>query len=340
MKSCPRNQFRKSEVIDRRSLLKGAVCAAATAAIAPAFSERRTNSIPIIDTHIHLFDPNRPQGVPYKSSPKSPTYTKGAFPDEYQRLAGPLGVVGAIAVEASPWVEDNLWLLETCADRDIMVGAVGNLKPEEAAFPEYLDRYHKNPLFRGIRYGNLWDYDIVAQSKHQEFLEALKLLARADLVLDTANPRVELLEAVMRINDGIPELRIVIDHLPALEPGAEAAPHYSALLKEIHGRPSIYCKLSAVIHDVAGRVSTNLADHKPRLDWLIEIFGEDRVLFGSDWPNSDSTTSIDNVFQIMKEYYASRSHESAEKYFWKNSCSVYKWIPRTADQMKLQRPRP
>ena len=331
--------MRKSEEIDRRSLLKG-VCAAAVVASAPVFAQRTINSISIIDTHIHLFDPRRPQGVPYKSSPKSPTYTKGAFPRGYKRLAGPMGAVGAIAVEASPWVEDNLWLLEACADWDIMVGAVGNLKPEDAAFPEYLDRYHRNRLFRGIRYGNLWDYDIVGQSKRREFLAGLELLARADLVLDIANPRLDLLEAVVRINDAVPDLRIVIDHLPALEPSAETVPHYSALLKELHGRPNVYCKLSSVIHDVAGRVSTKLTDHKSRLDWLTEIFGEDRVLFGSDWPNSDVTTSIANVFQIMKEYYASKPRESAEKYFWKNSWRAYKWIPRSADQRKLLQAQP
>jgi predicted TIM-barrel fold metal-dependent hydrolase len=241
-------------------------------------------------------------------------------------------VVGAIEVEASPWIEDNLWVLDVCAAEDIMVGVVGNLRPDDPAFGEYLERYHKNPLFRGIRCGNLWGYDIAAQSHNSGFLSGLRLLAQADLVLDTANPRMDLLEAIVRISDAVSDLRIVIDHLPAFEPPGTAAAEYDRLLKEFQARPNIYCKLSAVIHPVDGQISTRLAEHKPRLDQLVETFGEDRVLFGSDWPNNEFTTSIEQVFLIMREYYSSKSLETAEKYFWKNSCRAYKWAPRSARQ--------
>lgn len=322
--------------MDRRSFLRVAGGAIVSEAVVkPTHAAAQVNAIPIIDTHIHLFDPNRPQGAPYSGSPNSPVSKTGAFPDGYKKLVGPLGVVGAIEIEASPWIEDNLWVLEVCADRDLMVGTVGNLKPEDPNFPEYLERYHKNRLFRGIRYGNLWGYDIASQSKSSAFLGGLKLLAQADLALDTANPRIDLLESVVRINDAIPDLRVVIDHLPSLEPTAETAAAYDSVLKEIHERPNIYCKLSAVIHLVDGQVSTNLADHTSRLDRLVEVFGDDRVLFGSDWPNSDFTTTVDQVIGIMREYYASKPREAAEKYFWQNSCRVYKWIPRASNQPRL-----
>src|SRR6476659_3917661 len=117
--------------------------------------------IPIIDAHIHLFDPTRPQGAPYTGPRPAPGQTPiPAYPDRYRRLAVPLGVVGAIKVEASPWIEDNLWVLEVAERDPIMVGVVGNLEPDKPEFPQYLERYHKNPLFRVIRYGNLWGRDV------------------------------------------------------------------------------------------------------------------------------------------------------------------------------------
>lgn len=292
-------------------------------------------SIPIIDSHIHLFDPNRPQGVPYKADPKSPTYTAGAFPAGYRKLAAPLGIVGAVKVEASPWIEDNLWVLDVCAKDDLMVGAILNLKPEDPNFPEYLERYRKNPLFRGIRYGNIWQYDIAAQSKNRAFLDGLKLLAQADLLLETTNPRIDLLEAVVRINDAVPDLRIIVDHLPLFEPSANTQASYDALLRELRGRANVSCKLSAVIHQVNGRVSTRLADHRERLDLLSETFGDERVLFGSDWPNSDSTTSLGNIVNLVKDYYATKSRSAAEKYFWRNSARIYKWRARAVNQPRL-----
>src|SRR4030095_8341252 len=173
-----------------------------------------------------------------------------ASPDRYRRFAVPLGVVGAIKVEASPWIEDNLWVLEVAQRDPIMVGVIGNLAPDQPEFAEYRDRYHKNPLFRGIRYGNLWGRDITKQSANPEFIAGLKRLAEADLVLDTANPRVPLLEAMIRISDAVPRLRIVLDHLPALDPADAERAAYDAALKEIGARPQIYVKLSEIVHRV------------------------------------------------------------------------------------------
>ncbi len=292
------------------------------------------SAMPIIDTHIHLFDPNRPQGTPVVI-PGSSTAKTGSLPGPYKALTEPLGVVGAIHIEASNWVEDNLWALEVCAGNDIMVGVVGNLNPEVPEFSEYLERYHRNPMFRGIRYGNIWGYDLIGQSHNRTVIGRLKLLAQADLVMDSASPNVELLQALIRVNDAIPDLRIVIDHLPGFEPAPEAMSAYEGLLREFRQRPTVFVKLSQIIHSVGGNVSTRLLDHKARLDHLVETFGEDRVIFGSDYPNSDTATSVDNVFRVAKEYFASKSVEAQEKYFWGNSQRAYKWTPRTNRQRNL-----
>jgi L-fuconolactonase len=110
-------------MIDRRSFL------AATAAVmtTPAPSSAATvNDIPIIDCHIHLFDATRPQGAPYKGGRAFPGCV--ALPSMYAKIAKPLGIVGVIEVDASPWVEDNLWVLETIQPEPMMVGTVGNIQ--------------------------------------------------------------------------------------------------------------------------------------------------------------------------------------------------------------------
>ncbi|MBI4891751.1 MAG: amidohydrolase family protein, partial [Acidobacteria bacterium] len=171
------------------------------------------DGIPIIDCHIHLFDQTRPQGAPYSGGGRN---KEAALPARYKKLAQPLGIVGAIEVEASPWIEDNLWVLEVLAPEPMMLGTIGNLQPEKPEFGEYLERYHRNKLFLGIRYGNLWGYSLVQQVKNPVFVEGLKLLAQAGLVMDTANPRADLLEAVLRVSDVAPGLRMVVDHLPGM----------------------------------------------------------------------------------------------------------------------------
>ena len=292
-------------------------------------------AVPIIDTHIHLFDPTRPQGAPY-SGPRLPGVAPvPAYPERYRRLAAPLGSVGAIKVEASPWVEDNLWVLDVAQRDTMIVGVVGNLEPDKPEFKEYLDRYRRHPLFRGIRYGNLWGRDIARQADNPVFIEGLKVLADADLVLDTANPRLTLLEAVLRISDKVPTLRVVLDHLPSFEPAGAERQAYDAALRAFASRPQIYVKLSAIIHRVDGQVSTDLSRYRERLDLLVAAFGEDRILFGSDWPNSDGVAPIGEVFRVAKEYFSSKPRSTAEKYFWRNSVAAYKWVKREAAQPSL-----
>jgi L-fuconolactonase len=289
--------------------------------------------VPMVDTHIHLFDPNRPQGAPYRGPRTKPFFTEGAFPATYRKVMRKHPVVAAIKVEASPWPEDNLWMLQACERDPIMVGAVGNFRIEQPDFPATLARFARHPLLRGIRYGNLWGYDLAARAREPEFLERLKLVADADLTLDTANPRVDLLQALVRINDRVPSLRIVIDHLPKLDPKPEEQAAYDAVLREIAGRPKLFVKLSSSLH--AGFVSPRMIDHKERLDLLFGIFGPDRVLFATDWPNVEGDGPVDVAVAILQDYFAAKSLDEREKFFWRNSIKAYNWKPRNAAQRRL-----
>jgi predicted TIM-barrel fold metal-dependent hydrolase len=288
--------------------------------------------IPIIDCHIHLFDQTRPQGAPY-SGGGTPS-TEPSLPLRYRRLAAPLGIVGAIEVEASPWVEDNLWVLQVEEKDPMMVGTIGNLQPEKPEFKEYLDRYHKNKLFLGIRYGNLWGYNLAAQVSNPVFIEGLKLMRQADLAMDTANPRPDLMEAVLRIVDKVEGLRIILDHLPSMMGGLDASGRAGVerTLRELAKRRQVFVKLSQVLRLVEGKASTDAALYKPALDYLFDMFGEDQVIFGSDWPNQFAADNLPAIVKIVQDYFATKGRRAAEKYFWRNSLAAYKWVKRDPSQ--------
>ena len=65
---------------------------------------------------------------------------------------------------------------------------------------------------------------MTAQVERSEFIAGIKDLAAADLALDTANPTPDLIQAILRLTDKVPELRVVLDHLPNLAPPAESKP--------------------------------------------------------------------------------------------------------------------
>lgn len=281
-------------------------------------------SIPIIDTHIHLFDTTRQEGVPWPDKNDAVLY-KPALPARYRRVTQGLGVVGAIEIECSPWLEDNQWVLDVAAKDSLIVGTIGDLEPGDPHFREHLDRFARNPLFRGIRYGNLWGRDLGAQLSKPEFVAGLKALAARGLVLDTANPTPALVTDVTRLTDRVPDLRVVMDHLPALDPA-------SANLRELAKRSQVYVKMSAVLRHAAGKVPVDLNFYRDRLDALWDIFGPDRLIYGSDWPNSDTSGTYQQVLKIVQQYFQAKGTAAAEKYFWRNSVSAYHWIKRDPRQ--------
>jgi L-fuconolactonase len=320
-----------SPLLNRRHLLAGVGAAALAApAAAQAFQPEAT---PMVDTHIHLFDPNRPQGAPYRGPRDYLTYTRGASPAVYREVMAQHNVVAAIKVEASAWFEDNLWALQEAETDEIMVGVVGNFRIEAPDFPEVLARHARHPLLRGLRYGNLWRYDLAARSREPEFLARLNGVAEADLVLEAANPRLDLIEAIIRVNDAAPNLRVIIDHLCKYDPTPEEDRPYRALLREISTRPNIFVKLSSSLH--ATNRSHRWQDHRERLDLIYDAFGPDRVLFGTDWPNVEGDGPVHVAISIVQQYFARKPRAAREKFFWRNSLNVYKWQPRSEAQRAM-----
>jgi L-fuconolactonase len=318
--------------IDRREFL-GMAAAAALMGLGS-----KSPSVPVLDTHIHLFDTRRPQGVPWPTKADGILY-QPALPDRYEKLTKEFGVVGAIEVECSPWLEDNQWVLDVLENNPVMLGTVGNIDPSAPDFAKHLDRFHKNPLFLGIRCGNLWGRNLADQVSSPEFISRIKALADAGLEMDTANQNPALLEATLRLSDKVPNLRIVIDHLPQLSMPEESQARRAleSDLREIGKRPQIFTKLSEVLRRVSGQVPEDLSVYRATLDNLWEIFGEDRVMYGSDWPNSDQWAPFPIGFKLIQDYVGSKSRRAQEKFFWKNSLAAYRWAPRTEKQKRLKR---
>ena len=286
-------------------------------------------TVPVIDTHIHLFDRRRPQGVPWPRE-DDPVPGISALPPRYRTLVEPFDVVGAIAVEASPWLEDNQWMLEQLETDPLMVGTVGFLDPGKPDFGRNLERFRQSELFLGIRRDRS-DLSMADGLEKAEFVSDLKLLADAGLSLDSARqpPSVWL-----RLTDQVPSLRLIVPHLPStpLPEGRAAVDAYLADLSELGQRPHVYMKLSAILRRIDGTVSTDLDVYRDGLDRLWNIFGEDRVLFGSDWPNSLHAAPFAEVMRFSREYISSKGPVAEEKVLWRNSIAAYRWPHRDPAQ--------
>ncbi|HLY40201.1 MAG TPA: amidohydrolase family protein [Terracidiphilus sp.] len=314
--------------INRRAFLAGAAASTALAVAPGAVAQLPPmDEIPIIDTHIHLFDGTRPLGADYMGSPAYQAISQTSLPSMYSALARPAGIIGAMVVESCAWIDENLWYLEMCRTDPIMMGVTGTLDSGSPIFGSYLERFHKDPLFRAIRARifPFYNEDNGRVTLKPEHVSNLKLLAQAGLVLDTANPSMGLMRANVLLAEAIPDLRIMMDHLPSFDPTPENQKAYEAVVSDMAKCPNIFVKLSEVYHprESDGVVVMEYETLRARLEHLYSAFGEDRVLFGSDYPNSYGIASIADQVALMKRFYSGKSRESAEKYFWKNALRIY-----------------
>ncbi len=291
-----------------------------TGSLPLAWADSVVSPAAIIDTHTHFYDPSRPEGVPWPSKGEAVLY-RTVLPDEFVRLTKRMGVTGTIVVEASPWLEDNQWVLDVAAKHPVILGLVGHLEPGTPAFQDHLARFRKNPLFRGIRLGAKVIADGLSQPP---FLTNLKSIAAAGLEIDAVGGPA-MLDDLLRLTDRVPDLRFVIDHLP-FDPPAEASAReaFHRALRELGQHPVVYVKVSSVLRRKGSKAPTELSAYRPALDELWEVFGPGRLIYGSNWPVSDLVAPYDAVLRVVREYFTAKGQDAVDSYFWKNALEAYR----------------
>lgn len=311
--------------LTRRDFLRvGTLAAGAFTAWAPDLFASGDSQVttPVIDTHIHLYDPGRPGGISWPRVNDEILYLPH-LPSLFQSLTEKPGVVGTVVIEGNAEPVDNQWVLDLAKDNPVIVGYIGRLMPGTSGFAPLFDRYAENPIFRGLRLSQPmlakgWDLP--------DFQADLLRLEERDLTLDIVGGE-PVLADVARIAKLAPGLRIVIDHLPFQEWNRNLDATRAAL-QEVARLPRVYGKISHVARRVDGQLVTDPEYYRPQLDLLWELFGNDRVIYGSNWPVSDLIAPYGDIFKIVADYARGRGASVAEKYFWENSIAAYHWQPR------------
>ncbi len=274
----------------------------------------------IVDTHVHFYDPRRPQGVPFPSQDDELLY-RHVLPEEFVKVGSRVEVHKTVVVEASRRVEDNDWVLDLASSHHCIVGFIGGLDPRSLDFESHLRRLSQNPIFRGIR---------LRQDEFKNWssviLENLNLLVELGLSLDVL-AHAEDLELILHIADTYPNLPIIVNHLCHLEiDGASPSAQQHELLKVLGARSNVYFKVSALQQRV--REGSDFLDetiYQPMFDLLWNIFGERRLIYGSNWPVCEREASYETQFQMMSSYFSSKGKMAYEQFFCENSKNAYRY---------------
>jgi predicted TIM-barrel fold metal-dependent hydrolase len=174
--------------------------------------EEQDAQLRIIDTHIHLYDTNRSEGVDWPPVTDKVLF-RPVLTQHFDEVADKEGIASTVIVEASSRVEDNQWMLDLIKnDPDRYLALVGNLPIGTDEFPSLLDRFSKDSRFVGIRMrdrpgGDGFFTDAVWRD--------LAILEEKGLTLDVLINNFSI-DEVTEVARRLPDLKIMINHLGGL----------------------------------------------------------------------------------------------------------------------------
>ena len=245
-----------------------------------------------IDSHHHVWDPTR-RDYPWLNGLDA--INRPFTANDLKPLLDANGIHGSVLVQAVSDLSETSELLQLANDTPFILGVVGwaNLQePDLIGVLNDLREGEGGKLLVGIRH-QVHDEEDPDWLLTEEVQRGLEAVAETELVYDLL-VRTRELPAAITVARDFPHLRFVVDHLgkPPIATG-EMEP-WSELMHEFAGLENVACKLSGMVTE-AKREGWTSDDLQPYVRTVVDIFGPDRLMFGSDWPVCLLAASYDEV---------------------------------------------
>lgn len=273
----------------------------------------------IVDSHQHFWQVGR-FDYPWMT-PKVEVLCHDYLPTALTPVLDRNGVEKTILVQASNSLEETRWLLKLAEQNSFIAGVVGWVDLTADGFADQLDEFTAHPGFKGVRH--------LVESEPQDdwlvqpiVLANLRTLAGCgaayDLLVHTRH-----LKYALTVADRCPELRLVVDHMAKPPIARGEIDVWSRGLREIASRPNVWCKLSGLVTE-ANWTSWRVEDIGPYVDLALEVFGPQRMMFGSDWPVCLLAGAYDQVLEVAHSMLADLSEEDRHRIFASNAIEFYR----------------
>lgn len=243
----------------------------------------------IVDAHLHLLDPGR---IDYPWLAQRPVPGLPSCMEQLDLEFEGARKLSFVVIEGDARGEDTereLLAVEHAAARDPRIVAFVARAPLEqgAAVEPWLERLAQRPLVRGVRRVLQDDAD-ASLCARAGFEQGVRLAAERGLLFE-ACIRAHQLPALTELARRVPEVRIVLDHLGKPELGRGLGESWRAQLADLARLPNTFAKLSGLASE-AGPGGWSRSVLAPFVEHALEVFGPERLLFGSDWPVSRAAT--------------------------------------------------
>jgi L-fuconolactonase len=281
-------------------------------------------TFPIIDSHVHIYDPG---AVDYGWMSSVPKLNHPHMPQDYDRLTQGVAVEAMVFVEvdASPGahLREAGWV-SALAQREPRIKAIVGAMPLDKGVSVEPDiaSLAALPLARGVRQLIQSHLDEPGWCLREDFVSAIKLLPKYNLSFDLCLYHPQLADVLTLVGQ-CPDVRFVVDHIA--KPGIKAGltEPWRTEIAKLARFENVWCKISGVVTE-ADHANWTEAEVHPYITHAIDCFGIDRVMFGGDWPVSELATSYQRWIALMDEVLAGATAAEQRKFFHDNAAAFYR----------------
>lgn len=252
-----------------------------------------------IDAHQHFWNYSAAE-YPW-IGPGMERLARSYLPTDLAPLIAAEGIDGTVAVQARQSLEESRWLLELAAAHPLVKGVVGWVDLRSDRVGDELHALAANPKFVGVRHV-VQDEPDPRFLLGEEFGRGLRQLHQHGLTYDLLLFPQQL-SAATELVGTLPEQPFVVDHLAKPRIAVGGLAEWSRDIRAIARHANVYCKVSGMVTEAAWR-GWKQADFTPYLDTVLEAFGLERLMVGSDWPVCLLAGEYADVVEIPHAYFS------------------------------------
>jgi predicted TIM-barrel fold metal-dependent hydrolase len=275
--------------------------------------------LPILDTHQHLI---YPEHSAYGWTAGLPALAERAFRlEDYLHACSGAGITYAIFMETSPdkWSEERQWIAPLIGQPGSpTIGMISSCRPEADGFERWLDGLRDDRIV-GLR--RICHVEADEFSQQARFIENLRRLAERQLTFDLCF-QARQLPMAFKLVASCPAVTFILDHcgVPNVA-GGELDP-WREHIRALATLPNVNCKISGVLaYCKPGRATIDAV--QPFVHHVIDCFGPDRLVWGSDWPVVNLTSDLANWVRITRALLADLSLTQQRSILFENATLIY-----------------
>lgn len=242
------------------------------------------------------------------------------LPHDLEPLLNHHNLDGCVAVQANQAEIENDFLLSLSNQYNFIRGVVGWIDLQAKNVTERLEYYQNFSKMKGFRHIIQDEQDInfmLRPAFIKGVLELKQFGYSYDILIFAAH-----LPNTLAFIKALPNQPFVIDHIAKPNIKAGEIEIWKKYMKEISSYKNVYCKISGMVTEADWK-NWKKEDFIKYLDVVVEAFGIDRIMYGSDWPVCTLAASYDQQFTIIKEYFANFSKTEQESFFGINASNFY-----------------